>query len=151
MVDRYMYIDLDSKAVSTDVTGLITFERYIGGRGPIPMKYSISTSGWTAYFVSDPEDIDGGLGITVISSSNEQLALQITERPLNVPHYGPCRHYSYSSTEFKQINFYDLCPDSIRREYVISFEIFLNDKEAQRLRVRYKIQKQGYWWLPDSI
>jgi hypothetical protein len=137
MVERYTYVDLDSQQLSIDETGLITFEKHIGGRGPIPMKYSIGTSNWTAHFVRDPNDVFGGLAITVLSSSNEQLALQITERSLNVPHYGPCLDYFYSSREFKQINFMDKCPDSIPRDFHIAFEIFLNDDVAQKLRVRY--------------
>lgn len=151
MVERYTYIDLAADCVSTDETDLITYDGHIGSRGPIPMRYSIHTEDWTAFFLRDPDDVRGGLAITAISRSGEQLALQITERSLNVPHYGPCLHYSYASAEFKQIDFYDLCPDSIQRDFVIAFEVFLNDEVAQRLEVRYKIRKQGFWWAADGL
>ena len=112
------------------------------------MLSSVDREGYTVYFERDPTDPGDRMMIWAVSQSGTDLRLERTEPSLNVPYYGSCHHYA--SPTPTTIQFFDQCPESIERRFVIAFNVSFDSGSVDRFETKYMIKKAGYWWEPDG-
>ena len=146
----YLYVSPNGTGVEVESSAPIEVRGHLGLVQNVATNISAETPHHTVRMVRDPTDPQGGLKISVTSQSGEPLKLQITQEPLAEPGYGDCRAY-YRDGQDDALYFFDVCPGSVARDYIITFEALNRTGVHTSITIPYAVHRAGTAWHVDTL